>query len=245
MNSRVRFVGIDLAWGERNPSGVAVLDADGRLIRSGTLGDDVAILDFIADVEPGLVVAMDAPLIVPNLTGSRPCEREVGQLFGRYGASCHPSNRSRAEFAVQPRAARLAAAAGWVMDPAVRPAPNHSVCLEVYPHPAMVVLFGLTRIIPYKNKPGRDLEALRASHLRLLNLMQAQFDEPLRLTESARWQFLQAGVAAATRKSQLKVIEDEVDGIFCAYLAYLWSEHPETMAVLGNNETGYIVTPRP
>jgi predicted RNase H-like nuclease len=209
------------------------------------LGDDVAILDFIADSEPGLVVAIDAPLIVPNLTGSRPCEREVGHLFGRYGASCHPSNRSRPEFAVQPRAARLAATAGWSMDPAVRPAPYLSVCLEVYPHPAMVVLFGLTRIIPYKNKPGRDLEALRASHLKLLDLMQVEFDAVLHLSNSKRWQQLLDGVVAATRKSQLKVIEDEVDGIFCAYLAYLWSEQVETMTVLGDNETGYIVTPRP
>ncbi len=29
---RMYFVGLDLAWGERKPTGVAVLDDDGRLV---------------------------------------------------------------------------------------------------------------------------------------------------------------------------------------------------------------------
>ena len=32
---RMFFVGIDLAWAGRNPTGVAVLDPDGRLVRVG------------------------------------------------------------------------------------------------------------------------------------------------------------------------------------------------------------------
>jgi predicted RNase H-like nuclease len=49
----------------------------------------------------------------------------------------------------------------------------------------------------------------------------------------------------ATRKSELDAIEDEIDAIFCAYLAWLWGTHQEQMLVLGDYATGYIVTPTP
>ena len=42
------FVGLDLAWGERNQTGVAVVDADGRLLHVGTAGDDESIVAAIA-----------------------------------------------------------------------------------------------------------------------------------------------------------------------------------------------------
>ena len=37
----VHYVGIDLAWGEKKPTGVAVIDADARLLHVGAvLGDE-------------------------------------------------------------------------------------------------------------------------------------------------------------------------------------------------------------
>lgn len=84
----MRFVGIDLAWSPRNRSGAAVLSADGRLVHAtASLGDDDEVSDYVASAiptgVPGLV-AIDAPLAVPNETGSRRCDREVAAVFGRF-----------------------------------------------------------------------------------------------------------------------------------------------------------------
>jgi hypothetical protein len=55
------------------------------------------------------VAAVDAPLVVPNETGRRPCEALVGQWFARFGAGAYPANRGNPCFLPQPRGARLAA----------------------------------------------------------------------------------------------------------------------------------------
>ena len=45
----MHFVGLDLAWGEKNHTGVAVVDSDGRLLHVGAAQDDASIE---AAVEP-------------------------------------------------------------------------------------------------------------------------------------------------------------------------------------------------
>lgn len=92
----MHFVGLDLAWGERNPTGVAVLDADGRLRHLGTAGDDASILAALAPFTAGdCLVAVDAPLIVPNRTGHRPAEREFNRVFARFHAGARPAFADR------------------------------------------------------------------------------------------------------------------------------------------------------
>jgi predicted RNase H-like nuclease len=107
----------------------------------------------------------------------------------------------------------------------------------------MVSLFGLSRVIPYKNKKGRDIDSLRAAFEMLLSNVEVCCDEGLRLGESERWHEIREVVGSATRKSELGRIEDEVDAIFCAYLAWLWVNTPQAMHVYGDYESGYIVTP--
>jgi hypothetical protein len=66
----VRFVGIDLAWGGRRPSGVAVLDPDGVVVAEGWATADEEIIGFLAEHDQGgAVVALDAPLVVGNRRG--------------------------------------------------------------------------------------------------------------------------------------------------------------------------------
>lgn len=44
-----------------------------------------------------LLVALDQPTIVENLTGKRPVERIVSSTIGRHGSGMQPSNRGRAD----------------------------------------------------------------------------------------------------------------------------------------------------
>ncbi|WP_129336342.1 DUF429 domain-containing protein [Cellulomonas endophytica] len=239
-----RFVGIDLAWGPTARTGVAVLDEAGCLVHSSSVVTDEELDAVVRTHTAGapVVSAIDAPLVVPNLTGMRPAERLVTQHFGRYAAGAYPANRSNRHFD-PPRGERLAQRHGWTVDPDVRPDAHTSVAIEVYPHPAMVVLFGLERVIPYKSKPGRDLESRSAAWRVLLDHLERVAGPLLGLASNARWQHLRDAAVQATRPVDLDRIEDEVDAIVCAHLAWLWATERDRMVVLGTVEDGYIVVP--
>lgn len=238
------YLGIDLAWGERARTGLAALDGAGRLVASTSVVTDDDIAAFVAAQAAGdVVAAIDAPIVVPNLTGRRDCEAELQREFGRFHAGAHPSNRSRV-WLNPPRAERLAERFGWDVDPRVAPGAGMSVAIEVYPHPAMVSLFGLASVLPYKNKPGRTTASRREAFTQLLDGIE-QVATTMRLADSARWAEIRVAVDAATRPVDLARVEDEVDAIFCAHLAWLWGQRDERLRVLGNAESGYIVVPIP
>ncbi|WP_158277207.1 DUF429 domain-containing protein [Serinibacter arcticus] len=244
--SGARYLGLDLAWSARNASGIAVVDATGRLIDSATVisDDDVAawLSPHLADLA---VVAVDAPLVVPNATGSRPVERELTRAYRSADAGTYPSNRTNPLFD-PPRGETLATRFGWRIGTA-RPSLDTSAavvpaaCIEVYPHPAMVGLFGLDRVIPYKPRSTRTIEDRRVS----LGVLMAHLEalEPLALAGHPRWRAHRATLATASRPVDLKRLEDELDGIFCAHLAWLWGTGSTALRVWGDDVDGFIVAP--
>src|SRR5215213_4502374 len=210
----MHFVGVDLAWGERKPTGLAVLDEEGHLLHLSAVRTDDEVVGTLAPyTETGCVVAMDAPLIVANLTGNRPAEAALNRDFARFDAGAHPSNTGRQEFRAQPRGARIAARLGLDMDPRSQSARR---AIEVYPHPATVALFRLGRTLKYKNKPGRDVDLLRSELLVLLGLLEGLSDASPALVvdgprgdQSSAWRELRRAVETARRKSDLRVVEDQ------------------------------------
>jgi predicted RNase H-like nuclease/ppGpp synthetase/RelA/SpoT-type nucleotidyltranferase len=246
----MHYVGIDLAWGERSPTGVAVLDDAGRLVHVSQVTDDDDVVAALAPyVEGECLVAIDAPLIVRNATGNRPAEALLNADFARFDAGAHPSNTGKPELRQQPRGARIAARLGLDMNPRSGRARR---AIEVYPHPATVALFRLGRTLKYKNKSGRDLERLRAELTLLLDLLEslATADPPLVLdgasadpAGSRAWSGLRSEVERAGRKSELRVVEDQVDAVVCAYVGLFASRRPDRTTTYGDFETGYIVTP--
>ncbi|GAA1537179.1 DUF429 domain-containing protein [Nocardioides humi] len=239
----MHFVGVDLAWGERRPTGLAVVDADGHLLAVSAVRTDDEIVTALASyVEGECLVAIDAPIVVVNPTGNRPAEAELNKDFARFDAGAHPSNTGKPEFRDQPRAARIAARLGLDVNPRSR-RPRRAI--EVYPHPATVALFRLGRTLKYKNKPGRDLEQLRGELVVLLGLVEglAVAEPPLRVDALPAWHDLRAAAETATRKSDLRVVEDQVDAVVCAYIALFAERRPEQVTTYGDLDTGYIVTP--
>jgi predicted RNase H-like nuclease/ppGpp synthetase/RelA/SpoT-type nucleotidyltranferase len=246
---RMHFVGVDLAWGDRKPTGLAVLDDAGRLVHVSAAGSDEEIAAALAPyVEGDCVVALDAPLIVRNATGNRPAEAALNRDFARFDAGAHPSNPGKPEFSGTPRGARISAQLGLDMNPRSGRARR---AIEVYPHPATVALFGLGRTLKYKNKPGRSLDQLRGELLVLMGLLEglAAADPPLLVGNgagrpgSSPWAALVAQAERATRKSELRVVEDQVDAVVCAYVALYATREPGRTTTYGDFETGYIVTP--
>ncbi|MCV7102486.1 DUF429 domain-containing protein [Mycobacterium palustre] len=236
------FVGVDLAWGGRKPTGVAVLDANGRLVRLGAVGDDAAVLAALTPYVRGdCLVAFDAPLVVTNPTGQRPAEAALNRDFRRFEAGAHPANTAKPEFADVPRAARLARALGLDMDP-YSSAPRRAI--EVYPHPATVVLFALARTLKYKAKPGRDVARLKSELLVLMDGIEKLAQAPVPLDVAVEdWARLRRQVIAAQRKSELRRAEDPVDAVVCAYVALYAQRRPADVTIYGDFATGYVVTP--
>ena len=244
------FVGVDLSWGERRPTGLAVLDDAGRLVHvSQAMSDDEIAAALAPYVEEACLVAVDAPLIVRNATGNRPAEAQLNADFARFDAGAHPSNTGKPEFREQPRGARIAGRLGLDMNPRSGRARR---AIEVYPHPATVALFRLGRTLKYKNKPGRDVARLRGELLLLLDLLEslATAEPPLVVdgdladpAGSNAWRALRSAVERAGRKSELRVVEDQVDAVVCAYVALFATHHPERTTTYGDFDTGYIVTP--
>ncbi len=232
------FVGLDLGW-STGATGVAATDDQGCLIASGRVRTDEEIAAWIAGLRSEVsVVAVDAPLVVPNESGQRVAERLIGRTFGGFGASAHTSNR--ATFGGQePRAMRLAKRFGWEIDPSARPFTDQTVCIEVYPHPAMIGLFGLTYRLDYKKG---NVERRRPGFVALMSHLEGIAE--LAVAGQPRWEEIRDAVASP-RPGDLNRVEDELDAIVCARLAWMWHHRRDTLRIYGSADEGYIVAPSP
>ncbi|QNE22610.1 DUF429 domain-containing protein [Kribbella qitaiheensis] len=242
-SSRPHFVGVDLAWGQRGSTGLAVIDDSGVLRDVATRQTDEEIVSWLRPWTDGpCLVAFDAPLIVVNPSGKRLCERLIGQYFGRYGAHCHSANTANPSFTDGSRALRIAELLGLEVDLTNNPVRRAA---EVYPHPALVALFDLPKILQYKAKAGRDFNHLHSEMLRLVGYLESLADAspPLHLDTSTEWQLIRKNLDAATRKVDLKRLEDAIDGVVCAYISWYATTHPTRTRTFGNPITGTILTP--
>ena len=234
------IVGLDLAWGERRPDGVCVLEVSrGRAaVHSVQLarGDAalLALLDGLPTNEPTLL-AVDAPLQCANETGARPSDIEMHRRFRREKCGCHPTNAR-----IAARALRVAAGffdRGFRI--ARQPPDQHlpRVAVEVFPHPAIVRFGALPERIPYKRG---TVAARRAAFARLqtvlLDCLPRHFP---RLTPGPA---LQALLAAPWHKD----VEDQVDAFVCALVGYWhWRHAGRHTEFVGDDATGFVLVPAP
>ena len=114
--------------------------------------------------------------------------------------------------------------------------------MEVYPHPAMIELFGLKQILKYKRgrvaqrRRGQgELAARLRRHLPGL--------EPSLVVEGELAEVLSRDLGEL-RGRALKSNEDVLDAVFCAYLAaHCWAWGGERSRAIGDGESGSIIVP--
>jgi predicted RNase H-like nuclease len=247
----ITCIGIDLAWSPRNLTGAAVIVGDasgGVCIDHALLHDDDAITAYIARHagDGPALVAVDAPLAVPNASGRRPVEGEISRIFRSYQAGPHPANRQLLTFEGVVRGEALVAALAahdFAHTMGIAAGALVRQVVEVFPHPAMIALFGLPRTLKYKARPRRSL-ALRVSewgryqaYLRGLAIA----DPPLRGHEA----LLTQDVSALAGR-RLKQYEDQIDALLCAYIAlygFRWGD--ARCHAFGTLAAGSIFTPLP
>lgn len=239
-------MGIDLAWSPKNYSGIAILEGNkskGVVTKAETVLSDQEILLNVMNLnsQPALI-AIDSPLIVPNQVGRREAEKITGHLFRKYNAGAHPSNRVRlSQWSGTIRGEEITnqiVSLGITHSPHITQYEKTRKVFEVYPHPSMVVLFNLEKILRYKAKPKRDYALRYKEFQKFLELLSCLKNPSISLPEEITYTKIES-----LKAKQLKAFEDKLDAIFCAYIAYYAWCHPEKCAVLGSMEKGYIFTP--
>ncbi len=105
--------------------------------------------------------------------------------------------------------------------------------IEVFPHPATVVLFDLDKTLKYKRGSFDDR---KRELLKLMTLIEG-LDEAtprLRVNRSVTWVELRKRVEGATRPGQLDRDEDPVDAVVCAYVGLYRYHRPEDVTTYGD-----------
>ncbi len=238
------YVGIDLAWGHRRPTGVAVLQADGVLLHVSAQTDDASIAGALEPYVDGpCVVGIDAPLVVTNPTGNRPAEAALNRDFARFDAGAHPSNTGKPEFADGTRGGVLA------HDPRPRPGsgvhrrPSRDRGLPARRDgravPARAHAEVQEQARPQPGGPARRAAAADAGASRAC----ATACRRCQVDHQHEWKSLLTQVEGAQRKSDLRRVEDQVDAVVCAYVAMFATARPDDTTVYGDAATGAIVTP--
>ncbi len=238
MEVKVLLVGVDLAWGEKKHDGVCFLEWDGK--RGAVAGfafprGEGELLGALLDKTYGyrsVFVTVDAPIVCPNRTGTRPVDRLTHRMFHREHAACHPANFTKCPR--PPRIARLLKKHGFKVG--WQPTPGKKTVAEVYPHPAMVRMFGIPRIVKYKkgSVAERRKEFRRLQGL-LKKLLKRRFSG-LRMDSET---------AALLRDDWSKPVEDRTDALFCALIGlWHWKHRGKKSEVIGDRRTGFILLPR-
>jgi len=173
------ILGIDAAWTETEPSGVALITEHGNSWRcvglapsydtfialtngkpvdwsagriSGAAPNPAALLvaahNMLAGDKVGLV-AVDMPLALTSIDGRRAADDQVARAFGAYGCSPHSPNPLRPG-KVGLRLQEGFTACGFPLSTATAAAGTIPALIEVYPHPALLVLLSVLYRIPYK-----------------------------------------------------------------------------------------------
>lgn len=234
-------LGIDAAWTATRPSGVALVadDGDGWTLRavapsyaaflaaaddappsgtpSGAAPDVPALLAAAARIagRPVDLVAIDMPLARTPIVARRPSDDAIARAFGRWHCATHSPSADRPG-ALSDRLRAELAVAGYPLrtDGAAR-----GGLIEVYPHPALVILAGETRRLPYKaGNSARYWPGVPLAERRIRLRAQWQRIAALLETRIAGVADRLPPLAADATGAACKAHEDMLDAIVCAWI---------------------------
>ena len=213
-----------------------MIDENGQILDAGwTRGVEQTI--GWADRTAGdghAVMFVDAPLVVRNQTGQRPCETQAGQRYGRWKVSANTTN-TRSPRRAGMQFLRLAGLSGWRYDDGSGgPQDGGQYVSETYPYATLVGAAELgydTKRPRYKRKPPRlrvaqwrtERAATCDTLVKRLGQL-AEADPPLLLQSHPVTMDL-AGKPSPVSDAAYKHREDLIDALLCAWTASLWARH--------------------
>lgn len=266
--SNVTFIGLDLAWSPRNPSGCAVIRNQRLVDYCGGLGSDDEIFQYVRDhleKDAPAIIGVDAPIRVPNQSGSRRCDRELSAEWRKFEAGALPTNRQLLSRGLAPLPDTTSENAKEAVEKKLpvrgemltqmfvqrlhfgeialipQQAQDRIIC-EIFPHPAHVSLFGLEKTLKYKARGGRDYETRWPEFERYQRYLRSLRKATPALKGTK--QLLVNTDVRTLRGKALKEYEDVLDALSCAYIvSYLWHHGPGRARVYGALSEGHIIVP--
>lgn len=213
LTSNSVYIGIDLAWGDKNLSGFCVLVPYKKSLKIIDIKLLKSINDIVDEIQKykndKVCIGLDAPLLVPNEDGNRECEKLFNKDFAKYKISMLPVNRTLlTKYNSNIRSEELFKR--LKEDGFKRDYNSDKVIFEVYPHSTIAMLFNNHQILPYKRKKGRDVGFIR-EQIDIYKKYLAKVVYPHKILKSD---------IAAFKGQGLKDFEDMLDAITCAYTIY-------------------------
>ena len=259
------IVGFDSAWGVKNNGAIsfAVFEGDNlqrlSLPHLADFPDAARIIEMLRRECEYVLVAIDQPIIVPNLNGSRPVDLVVRSMMGQIGSAAQSASRNKeAMFGdgapVWGFISRIGPPqyAGWTTDlpenrgfvsfEAARDKAGQTHLIEVYPALALPTLEPtfMRRAEAARYNPQRPNFSL--DDWELVCGAVADWGNRLGLEALAGW----AGEMVCpwdTLEGPVKRHQDKIDAALCLIIALQWRRQISGIHVVGDIGTGYIVTP--
>jgi len=197
------------------------------------------ICNFLDSVPDLVGAAIDAPLIIKNPSGNRPCEEGLNRVYGSRWAGCYPSNLSLYPNSSSVQLSKHLQSSGFhhLGNPV-----NERWQLECYPHPAIIELFKLQRRLDYKKK---TVDNRRRGQIQLANYIKGLVHHPvlqLELPQDLELFFDPARINTLGGQA-LKHNEDALDATICLFFCGLYA-FDQPVQIFGDISTGYIIVPQ-
>ena len=261
----MRFLGVDLAWKEGNPSGVVVLEGTRfplRLVAApDTIPTHTAVLDWLAGwlhqtgPAQATTVGIDAPLLGLDCSrGRRDCDDEVSRHFGRFAAPVSSLTAFR-EMLQQFVGGLESRCPATDFCPETRVTVSRPAIREVYPNALQVRLFDLDRP-PVRKKHVYKRHKFASKREWVTRGLGPFVDKCAVAIESRRYIARDRTWKALVRERPrvadpgwaLKALEDRWDAILCALAVALeqfsrGSMRAYTGPTPGSWRDGYILAP--
>jgi len=240
----MKYIGIDLAWTEKNETGLCVLGDGGAAERLEaarfSLGELADLIRSFGREE--LTIAVDAPLLVRNETGSRTAERELvrdrihGNRLNAFMASRSFLNRRFGGLRGEDLVREIQSVRP---DLPLNRRTDRGGLYETFPTGICCGLFPDLYPLRYKRKRGMSPEDSLAEMKRLKARLK-EWEEAGILSGVTDRLGLPEGTPGG---KELKHLEDRIDGFLCALGAFI----PRRLAVeersYGTPAEGAIILP--
>lgn len=240
----MKFIGIDLAWTYKNESGICVIDESGEVLvlESAVFSDEdlVNIIKMYSGEK--LHIAIDAPLVVNNETGSRQAERDLqrGRIHG-HRLFAFNSNRTFMTKAYKVIRGEVLSSLiiGHLPNISIGMNEQNSSIIETFPTGIVSGLFPDIFPVKYKRKKGMTFEET-VGQMKLMTERIGLFEQQNIISGFSDKLIVEE--MTITRKHH-KHLEDKLDAVLCALGLYLIHEKLAEPRKFGTDQDGFILIP--
>lgn len=233
----MRFIGIDLAWTTKNETGICVLDDGGNILHlSAEVYSNDEIIEIIQEFyQHPTFVAIDAPIVVPNETGSRPAESALARdlIHNHRIRAFHCSRSYLTKHYGSIRAEVIALKLTDDKNFKIGYFQGEDCVVETLPTGIIAGLFPEHAPFKYKIKKGVSTQFAGEELIRLASL----FEENGLLDELA------INPQLKYSKNLHKHLEDQIDAFLCAFMGYRLQYKGTKVLIYGDYSNGFILLP--